>query len=487
MSEPKRQHPVAGISQLLNIVRQNWITLLVLLFLGTGSESSWGLYAVLGFSVLGAIGGLISWWRFTYHIENGELHIKQGIFVRKQLYLAKERIQVIDITAGVLQRMFDLVSVEVKTAGSTSKEAKIEAVTRPEAERLKRLLRTDKVTEDEEVPVTDIKQVYRLSFKELLFAAATSGNLGVTLSVVAGAYSQVDQIIDQDRMMQFFEWLIPTSVGVSLIFSTIIFILVVSWILSILGTLIKHYDFTVVVKDDELLIKRGLFEQKQLTIPFNRIQAVQIKEELLRQPFGYASIILESAGYSDEQQALNSTTLYPFLKKEEVGRFIKQVIPEYHTSVATTRPPVIAMRRYMLRMVWASLILIIPIWVFVPYGIYSLLLLIPALALGYAQYRDAMIGVSGDDTLMIQSRLLSRTTAIVKKYRIQSAQTQQNPFQRRLDLLSYEVTVTSGSGGQTFAIRELSEYAGAKLLEWNSGARPVCQNNNIERSSLPRN
>ena len=471
MSKPRRQHVVAAITQLLQAVRQNWITILILLFVGS-SESWYGPLLVIGFTLLGLLGGLASWWRFTYQVVDSELRIKQGIFIRKNLYLSKDRIQVIDISAGIVQRFFGLVSIEVKTAGSTSKEAKIDAITRPEAERLKQLLRSDDtVSADVETVDMPSHQVYHLSFKELLIAASTSGNLGITLSIVAGVFSQVDQIIDEEQMLDFLEWVVPASVGVSLVFSTALIILIFSWLLSFIGTLIKYYDFTLTLKQDELHIKRGLFEQKQITIPFNRIQAIQIKEDLLRQPLGYASVILESAGYGEEQQSMNSTTLYPLLKKNEVLNFIREVVPEYYASAETTSPPTIALRRYLLRMVWVSLLIIVPAWIWVPYGSYSLLLLIPALLLGYGQYKDAKIGISADGaTLLLKSRLLSRTTAVLKKYRVQSAKVSQNPFQRRLGLVSYDLTVISGSGGQSFGIRELVDTEAKQFYKWISPA-----------------
>ncbi len=485
MSEAKRQHPVAAITQVLQTIRDNWITLVVILFIG-GSGSNMGLYIIIGLIVTGLVGGVFSWWRFTYRVADGELRIKQGIFVRKKLYLSRDRIQVIDISAGLIQRMFGLVSVEVKTAGSTSKEAKISAVTRSEAERLKALLRStdqQQSEEQEEAPEFDSKKIYRLNMKDLLITASSSGNLGIALSIVGGAYSQIDQLVDEEQMVRFFEWAMPASVGVSLVVSTLLFILIVSWTLSFLGTLIKYYGFTLEVNKDELVIRRGLFEQKQLTVPYNRIQAIRIREELLRQPFGYTSVILESAGYGGEEQ-LNSATLFPLLKKENVSSFIKEVVPEYHTSVSTEKPPAIALRRYLLRMVWVALLIIIPAWVYIPYGIYTLVLLAPALLLGFAQYRDAKIGVSTDHTLMIQSRALSRTTAIMKKYRIQSAETHQNPFQRRLGLVSYAVTVTSGSGGQTFSLRDLDRDAGNKFLEWTSDA-PLKQEVTDRKTDYP--
>lgn len=473
MSEPKRQHMAAAITQLLQAIRQNWITILILFFVGSGSDSIFVPLLIIGFAVLGLVGGVLSWWRFTYYVVDGELRINQGVFVRKNLYLSQDRIQVIDISAGIVQRIFGLVSIEVKTAGSTSKEAKIDAITRREAERLKQMLRnSDTIAGEEQAEEITPQRIYHLSYKELFIAASTSGNLGIALSIVAGVFSQVDQIIDEEQMFAFIESVIPASVGVSLVISTILFLLIVSWLLSFLGTLIKFYDFTLTVKDEELHIKHGLFEQKQLTVPFNRIQAIQIKEDLLRQPLGYASVILESAGYGGEQQQLNSTTLYPLIKTSEVHTFIRNVIPEYDVKTDGIKPPRVAMRRYLLRMVWVSLAVIVPVWAFIPFGVFSWFLLVPALILGYAQYKDARVGIE-DGSMILCSRLLSRTTAIIKKYRVQSAITKENPFQRRLGLVSYVVTVASGSSGQTFSIRELGSVDGQRILEWISPAKLV--------------
>ena len=66
----------------------------------------------------------------------------------------------------------------------------------------------------------------------------------------------------------------------------------------------------------------------------------------------------------------------------------------------------------------------------------------------------------------MQTRLLSRKTAVVKKYRVQAAETKQNPFQRRLGLVDYGLTVTSGNSGQNFEIRDLTEPAGEEFLTW---------------------
>lgn len=488
MSEFKRQHPAAALAKVLEIIRGNFLTILIIIFVGGGGEEARiTLYWIIGTILVLLVWGVLNWMRFSYKVENGELVVFQGVFVRKQLYLGSDRIQVIDISAGLVQRLFKLVAVEVKTAGSTSKEAKLSAVSRQEAEHLKEALRPkdaeQKVeADDEESPVS----FYKITTNDLLLAASTSGRFGIALSIVGTAFSQIDQVISEEAMIQFVEQNIPQSTSASLVVFSIISVLVISWLFSFLATIVTYYNFTVEVKKDELLISQGLFERKQLTIPYNRIQAIQIKEGVLRQPLGYASLVIESAGYGEDQN--NSTTLFPILAKERIYEFIQQVIPEYNVQTEIEEVPKRALRRYLLRMVWISLVIILVLWTFVPNGVYSLLILIPALILGYLQYRDAGIGEE-DQTLLLRFRQLSKTTAIVKRYRIQAAETKQNPFQQRLKLSNYAVTVASGTQGRSFSIREIAEDKAEHLWSWfsNNPDTEVIEEENTDMTISDKN
>lgn len=469
MSDFQRQHPAAALANAFDIIRGNFLTILIIIFIGGGQEANITLYWIMGTVVMLLIWGVISWYRFQFRVEQGELRIEQGVFVRKKIFLTSDRIQVIDISAGMIQRIFGLVAVEVKTAGSSSKEAKINAISRLKAEELKTLLRK-KSSEEKDADLAEEEsagsKIYALDTKDLLMAASTSGRLGVALSVVGAAFSQIEQIIPDEQLIRFVENNLPSSTSATMVVYSIIAIIAISWAFSFISTIIKYYDFTVEVRENELLIARGLFERKQLTIPFNRIQAVQIQEGILRQPLGYAALVIESAGYGEEEA--NSATLFPLIEKHRIFEFIDAVIPEYHADVEETATvTTYGLRRYLLRMVWISLAVIAISWTFIPNGVYSWFVLIPALILGYQQYRDAAIS-KGDNTIILTYRLLSKTTAIIKKYRMQACEIKQNPFQGRLRLSNFTLHVASGNQGRAFTIRELSWQQAAKYRDWLS-------------------
>ena len=496
MFDIRRQHPVAAITKVLEIIRGNFITILLILFVGgSGDEQSlFNMTWIFGTIIVLFFWGILSWLRFTYRIEDEQLIIEQGVLMHQKLYISKDRIQVIDITSGVIQRLFGLVQVEVKTAGSSTKGAQISAVTKEVAYRLRERLQPEKSAEpaeDREPAVDDASgeakpksakdtamRTYRLGIRDLVVAASTSGSLGVALSIVGTAFSQIDQVVSEEQMIRYIESVIPSSASTSLIITSVLFILLLSWILSFMGTVIKYSGFRVILKEEVLVVTRGLFEKKQLTIPYDRIQALQVKEELLRQPFGYVTLKLDSAGYGDEGG--KSVILFPVMPRERVAEFIRDVLPEYDHRVASVRPPSVSLRRYLFRSVLISQLIILPVWLFVPMGVYAFALVVPALVLGYAQYQDTAVGADGH-TLILRYRILSRNTVIIKRHRIQTVESSSNPFQRRTGLANFSVTVASGSEGHEFTIRYLADEAAAFFRDWASHNRPLASEREEEQ------
>lgn len=468
MSEFHRQHPVAAISGAFALIRENIVTILIFLFLGVSNENLDFLWWISGGFIVLLLLGFGSWWRFQYKIENGQLHIKRGLFVRKNLYLTKDRIQVIDITAGIIQRMFGLVKVDIQTAGSSSREASIEAVTKERAREINRLLRKGKDDTDTETE-TDIgqtespKKVFTLPGKELLIAASTSGSFGIAFSILATVFSQIEPLLDESEMYEVLIEIMPAqNDAMTIIFMVLIFI-AAAWLLSFFSTLISYGDFRLNVKDDDMVISRGILEKKRITLPYNRIQAVHISEGIIRQPLGYASVHIESAGYGDDK-GTGSIVLFPLMKRYSLIRFLNEILPDYQKLHEGMRPPARSARRYMIR----SSVVITAVTAAL-YGALNLNLLVwifPALSVywGWLRYRDAAVALDGD-VMVIRSRGLAKNTAYIKRKRIQDVTVSQSWIQRYRELCSVTVHVASGDHGKSFSVTDLEADEGDYLLK----------------------
>ncbi len=483
MSEFERQHPVAAVSRAFALIRGNIVTILIFLFVGAQSENFpflWWLGA--GFSFL-LIMGALNWWRFLYKLDGDTLHIKSGIFVRKNLYLTKDRIQVIDITSGIIQRMFGLVKLDIQTAGSSSRQAALDAISLEKATEINRILRQidphgplsqESDADPEGVPAIssdDIRKRIVMPNKELLIAASTSGSFGIALSILATLFSQIEPLISESVIFEYIFDLLPSQTDTLMIISVILIFIIFAWLISFFSTLFKYGNFILEVKEKEIVISRGIFEKKRVTIPYNRIQAIHITEGVIRQPLGYASIHLESAGYGDEK-GTGSIVLYPLIQKERILALLNDALPDYQKEIQGVSPPARSIRRYILRT--SFIITILTALAFWWLQLNLLIWILPVISVywGWLRYSDAAVA-RGNDILLLRSRGISKSTAYLKKNRIQDLTIVQSPFQKMRNLCSVVVYVASGDRGKSFSVQDIDLQEGERMLTEFRKERPA--------------
>lgn len=477
LEHARRQHPVAAITNFLSTLRELLVPIILVAFFGGGGQQG-GLFSsplylggMLSFLLLT---GFVKWLRYTYRVEDDELRIEYGVLVRKRSFIPRHRIQVIDISSGVLQRTFGLVSLNVQTAGGSTPGATINALTREEAEWIKQTLsrEDDEPAEAAEKPAADTpadeatasaaeEPAYRLSWNRLLVAGTTSGSFGIALSIVGTIFAQANTVIDENALINFIDSFVESSaVFFSVLLAGLIFL---AWLLSIVGTILSYANFELFRRKKEIVISRGLFEKKQITIPYSRIQAVRIKQGIVRQPLGYCSLYVDSAGFG--QESGESTVLFPLLPRRDAEEFLKVMVPEYAREIPVERPPLRALRRYILRSLLPVFALIAASYWLLPIGHWSLLLIPAGVLLGYLRFNAAAAG-HDEDTITITYRGLAKTTALVKRYRIQSASGWANWFQRRLGLQSLSVNIASSNTGATFNALDLEAETALNFVEW---------------------
>lgn len=469
MSDFERQHPVAAVSKAFSLIRGNLLTILIFLFVGARSESFpflWWIGGGFGFLL---VMGFLNWLRFLYKIEDGMLHIKSGIFVRKNIYLTKDRIQVIDVSSGIIQRSFGLVRLDIQTAGSSSRQAALEAITREKAYEINWILREqseqtteDLLSSDSTSDIVDDSRMIKVPNKELLIAASTSGSFGIALSIIATVFSQLEPLISESELFEYFFGLLPSQTDTILILTVIAIFVLFAWLISFFSTLLTYGNFQLIIKKKEIVISRGIFEKKRITIPYNRIQAIHVTEGIIRQPLGYASIHLESAGYGDDK-GTGSIVLFPLIKHENILVLLEEIIPDYEKKLEGLKPPSRSLRRYLLRSALPVTVISSFLYWFMQLNIFIWIFPLASVWWGWLKYRDAAIGW-GDDILLMRSRRLSKSTAYIKKKRVQDATVSQSPFQKWRNLCSVQIFVASGDQGKTFTVRDIELNDGMKLL-----------------------
>lgn len=477
MSEPKRLHPIAAVVNALRQLKELIIPFLVFVVFGSRG-TNWDLfyfYGSIGAVVLIFVFGVLSWYRFTYRIEQGELRIEYGLIVRKKRYIPFERIQSLDLSEGILQRLFGLVKVKVETAGSGGMglqdgEAVLTAITKQDAEEIHNYLvsikRNGGQELDEQGQQASDDLLYKISVKELLMLASTSGGVGVVISAVLAFVFQFEEFIPYEQIFDGVEHFVQSGV---IFVSVVVFAgFLLAWAIALFGTMLKYANFTVRKVDNDLVITRGLLEKRQFTIPLNRIQAVRISENLIRQPLGYASAYLESAGGSALDQESSQVLILPIVKKSRIPDLLEPYLTDYQFRTRLAPAPSRAYIRYLIK----GWILILPviiaaIWFFRPWGYAALILLAVSALWSLLNFKDA--GWSIDNGMLtFRYRRIVKSTVFMRKNKVQSFSVKESFFQRKKKLATVEAIVKSGHGGTGGKVIDLEKKDADTIYHWYS-------------------
>ncbi|CAM3722751.1 PH domain-containing protein [Alkalicoccus chagannorensis] len=494
MNSWQRQHPAAVFISFLSSLKQLLITLVVVFIFGQTSDGMplFVMLGVFGLILLFALlNGFISWWRFMYYLQPEELQVKQGLIFRKNRFIRRDRVQSIDINANILQRLFGLVELRIETAGGGSEpEFRLIALKRETAEAIKGELLTRRKRENhvfgyageisegmdhvvsrqdhapaaKEPAETPISYSWELGIPRLLIAAVTSSGVGIAATFIAAVVSQAPQFLPDWILNLAVGWIVQSSiVYVGMFFVTV---LLSAWVFTIISTTLKYGYFTVKKQGKDIHISRGVLEQRQLTIQSDRINAVRIVQNLLREPIGYCAVYVESAGGGTKDEDL-STILLPLVKRSQVQDVLKELAPQYALQPDYEGLPKESMRRYMIKLMIPTLLAAAVLTYAFSYGWISFLLPILGGLLGYVQYRTAGL-TTIDEYLCLKSRAVSRSEVLLPRPRIQDMGFSQNPLQRLNELHTLYVSVLTTVIGKTFSLKHISRTQQERYMLWYS-------------------
>lgn len=450
--------------------------------------------------VFAAFSGIVSvanWWFQRFRITDREIMSRSGIIAKQERVVHFERIQSVDLDEAPLERIFQIVKVRIETAagGQAGTDIEIPALKRDDATALRRELLTarqrarggevvatvsanvaeqssdEAATAIAPAPVAhsarpaqpDImggELLRRITTRELLIAGATSGRFGPAAAIVGAVAQFGDELIPTsvwDRVP--WESFAEAASDVQVLISAITLLGIVAWLLAITTTALTFGNFELRREADQLYLQYGLLDRRRTTIPIRRIQAIQIREGVLRQPFGFAEIRFETAGFGNDVSS--SGVLFPLLPRREVQDLLSLASPEFVMEIERpelARLPARSRRRYIIEtsIGWvitigiASLIvwrfLDIPLWWLWMLG---LALLTPVFGwLGNWRYKDAGWLIN-NGRFLLRWRSVGRTTMLTRVQRIQYRKLTASPLQRRASLVSFETSVAAGGlGGQ---------------------------------------
>ncbi len=101
---------------------------------------------------------------------------------------------------------------------------------------------------------------------------------------------------------------------------------------NLIGSIMTFFRFYFSLDESSILIDKGILKRTKINIPFERIQTVNLQQNLLHQMFGVASIEIDTAGANKSELTIDA------LKKEE-AEAIRQFILEEKKQIQSQQDP----------------------------------------------------------------------------------------------------------------------------------------------------
>ncbi|EPF10413.1 hypothetical protein CON01_06705 [Bacillus thuringiensis] len=461
----KRQHP---ITILLGIRVASLLPfILLVLFRSDGEVEPWYLFhlVLLALLFIMAIFSAIKWYFKVYWVENNILHIKHGVFVKKESYLNKERVQNVSTSSNIIYQILGLTKLNIEVAGGGSEpEVMLAGIKEDEAKGLIALLHKERSVVAEEVPAGEgSKTVYQLTAKEILFASITSGRFGLVFSMLVILYTEFNQFLPEWLINKVEAYVMDNGVYELIVMAAIL--MAISWIISTAGYALKYANFKIERNGNEIRIVQGLFDKKEFVLKLHRIQAITVKEGILRQPIGYCSVEVEVI--QSIESAGNEVMLHPFMKKKNVQQLLAYLQLPYEMEEEIVHLPKAALRRYIIMGWITSTVLAVPI---AGASIYfkqhiALFTLIPLCIgftiLAYARYTSGGYMMKENQLTMVY-RGLAKYTGIMRRRHVQAVGYNQSYFQKKDELCTAVVSVA----GHRYKVKHMRKEDTLRIYNW---------------------
>jgi putative membrane protein len=437
----------------------------IVILLVTGQGDVTRLWIAAGFGVLVVLGSMLTWRTTRYRITPDRVELHSGWLSRQRRSVPRDRIRTVDLTAKLLHRVFGLSVVQVSAGAGAAAEhsgLSLDAVSKPEAERLRREL-LDRSPSAVDAPVLPpVQELARLRWSWLRLAPLTFSSLAGIAALAGTAFNLVDDLgIDpreigpiDDAGERFSST--PIWLGVLLI-------LAVLGVIAVIGSLLLFaerwygYRLTREVGADGssvLRVKRGLLTRRSLSVAEQRLRGAEVSEPLLLRAGGGAQCRALSTGLSSKDA--QSGALQPQVPRAEAHRVAAAALradPSEITLAALRRHPRGALLRRMTRaLVPSAVVVLVAFWLgwWIPdlswLGPTALLLLPPAVLLAWDRYRNLGHQLTARHLVTRKGSLVRRTVAL-QQHGVIGWTMRQSLFQRRAGLVTLEAVTAAGHGG----------------------------------------
>ena len=313
LDQPQRQSLLAIIFLAGRTIRQVGIVQIFLVGGFALSRSPSVAVLIVGVLVVAAvflITATLSWWRYTFSVNSGELRVDRGVLSRNTLTVPLDRIQSVSIEQKFLHRMVKLVQVSLDTAGTSSAEFTFDAVDRSIADELQRVAadyRSSSTTTSAETTgsvLTALEEPKAAFTEKVVIQHSASRLVRLALSRVpfsglaflAPLFAFGDDLVERipfdtsDFDLEaglWLLWFVPAAILVVTAFGVI---------LNLFGTFLREWNLRVTQTESGLRRDAGLLSTTSVASSVSRVQSMETRQGRLGRLVGLQNVTLHNIG-----------------------------------------------------------------------------------------------------------------------------------------------------------------------------------------------
>ena len=464
--EGRRLHKSSPLFILIAAVKQ----LIIPLFFGGVyyKTSDNATYLIVGATLFVGLLPMLKYWFYHYWLTDDKIEIKEGLFFKKNRKIPYTRIQNVNVSQNILQRIMQVATLQLESASGGKPEAVMRVVTLDVVEEIKARVKASgsasplsSVTADREapeakkntplleLPTIDVIKYGIISQKGMFFGAILFGFLAQNQKLIAYVTTNLGRFYEIPDFAKI-------SLAQGLIYVSVIGLVIFIFLqlLSILWALLKFYQFKILKHGDRLQAEMGLLSKVSATIPLKRIQLYRISENPLHKYYKARTITIETAGgVNTDKSGIVMRWLAPYINTTDVKDFMHEIEPKIKLGVVDWQLiPYRAWRRVLKRslftLAFISAIIIgiasLPQVEIKYYAWVVMLLMIPAIFLYAKNYVKKTAYFINDDIICFKSGVWFGKQSFVKINKIQTVEVHESPFDRRNQMATLEID-TAGS------------------------------------------
>jgi len=296
-------------------------------------------------------------WRFVkFEIREKGIYVKKGVAFQREFILPYSAISCAIFHCPFLLRPFRAVKIFLETEScSGMKKHKNADATLIVSE-------TDYTQIYQIIPnkLSDNKTTYRASRKEIILFSMFFSSTIPGLVYLGTFFIQSSRIVGEKIKLQFFsvvneltETVEKFTEDVTAIAVVVVIIIAVGWSMSFVIKAARHFHYKICKCGKSIYIENGYFYNWKYYVNYSRINAVDMRQNLLMKIAKIMSVHINCAGYGKRKNEL--AVFVPMTTKKRAMKIMEELLPNFTPSNNLLRTK----KSYIIAYIWLPLILIV--------------------------------------------------------------------------------------------------------------------------------